>query len=303
MKKVIALLTICVFTVLLVGCGNQENITDKPIKIKNVGKDTWSKESIFKAIVKGNKKTEECIVISSPMKNSKCELKASSCFDDELNNTTLGTVSIEKNKTYISKQNKKYKIQEMSKPDEDIIELKNKKDKETEEYCYYSISKKEYSEKYNNVLARFNNRIAYPDDNWGPDEVAIEDLFVDNPLKKSFASSCMMEVSTNNGEIISKEFNKKDELELIYYDEGEEESEIINVNYYSDEELLDVALKQYKIDYGDNQNINPFVDGVQDDIVSIRMMSKGESASSTVAVYDIDRTTGEATEDKEYYLN
>ena len=152
-----------------------------------------------------------------------------------------------------------------------------------------------------NVIARYDNRIAYPDDAWGNDEITIEDLFVDKPFKKSFVSASQMAINTYNGVYKDKKFQNKNILMISYNsEETGVDKENIDVNDYSDEELMEIALEQYKKDYGNNHNINPIVDGVNRNIVSMRMYLKGTINSTSVGMYNIDRTNGHAEQDPEF---
>lgn len=310
MKKriIVYFMTFILIIVSLFGCGKQDEKekTDKPI-IKNTNGVSWNKENYFKVAVKKGEKDLECVMVASPQKNNRCKLKALSCFDNKLNNADLGTIKLDKNKAYLEKSNKDYKIQKITQVSDDLIELKRKRKKDLVDYRYYSISKKKFSDTYLNVYARYENLVACPYQGYGYAEVGVEELFTEKTFEKFFESYCIRKADEKEAKIDSVRFISKSKIEFKYTEDEEVGTEIIDLNEMSDEEIAKLAVNQYKESgeysggYSD-KDFSVIIEGAElNGEVELRLYLAGYGASSTVGRYIVNRKTDEITKIEEEY--
>lgn len=187
---------------------------------------------------------------------------------------------------------------------DNIIELVSGVGTGTWYSSYYSIKKDTFSKQYWYTIARYgDDRIAYITDT---KKIAIIDLF-SKKKERAYALDFSDSIAVP-GEVVTKaEFVNRDELRVTYVsgEDYKEITETININMYTDDELVKMASDFY---YHKNHAKPPIVeaDSVYEGIVTIHLYEINEKAGHTATWewYYIDRATGKGKDffDKEVDL-
>lgn len=187
---------------------------------------------------------------------------------------------------------------------DNIIELVSGVGTGTWYSSYYNIKKDTFSKQYWYTIARYgDDRIAYITDT---KKIAIIDLF-SKKKERAYALDFSGSIAVPGEVVIKAEFVNRDELRVTYVsgEDYKEITETININMYTDDELVKMASDFY---YHKNHAKPPIVevDSVYEGIVTIHLYEINEKAGHTATWewYYIDRATGKGKDffDKEVDL-
>lgn len=187
---------------------------------------------------------------------------------------------------------------------DNIIELVSGVGTGTWYSSYYNIKKDTFSKQYWYTIARYgDDRIAYITDT---KKIAIIDLF-SKKKERAYALDFSDSIAVPGEVVIKAEFVNRDELRVTYVsgEDYKEITETININMYTDDELVKMASDFY---YHKNHAKPPIVevDSVYEGIVTIHLYEINEKAGHTATWewYYIDRATGKGKDffDKEVDL-